>query len=101
MYPGAARAGTWIHALLGIFDLPIRLRGTAFSGITFSRSVDTTYVKQTLVTQQYSYTSAEYIFICSNYTGAPINYNSTVAAILASDIHSERSTEFHETGIAL
>lgn len=42
-YPGVARGGTWIHALLGIFDLPARLRGTAFSGITFSRRVDTTY----------------------------------------------------------
>lgn len=46
LYPGASRGGSWIHALLGIFDLPTRLRGTALSGITLSRRVDTNYKRQ-------------------------------------------------------
>lgn len=43
LYPGQARGGSWIHALLGIFDFPTRFRGTAFFGMTFSSRVDTTY----------------------------------------------------------
>lgn len=49
LYPGAARGGSLIHALLGIFDLPTRLRGTAFCGMTFSSSVDTTCRKKHII----------------------------------------------------
>lgn len=41
-YPGAQRGGSWIQALLGILDFPTRFSGTAFCGMTLSRSVDTT-----------------------------------------------------------
>ena len=53
LYPGAALGGTWIQDLLGIFAVPFRLRGRAFSGMMFNSRVDTTYSAFTTVLHCY------------------------------------------------
>ncbi len=46
LYPGTALGGSFTQALLGILAFPIKFKGMLFSGMTFSKRVDTTLKRQ-------------------------------------------------------
>lgn len=46
LYPGTGLGGSFTQALLGIFAFPIKFKGMLFSGMTFSKRVDTTLKRQ-------------------------------------------------------